>query len=63
MKKLTICLLILSIPVSILFGQVKWERISSQSGAIEIPNTGKQQTSSAVADFDNDGINDFCISE
>jgi hypothetical protein len=43
--------------------QVKWEHISSNEGALEAPNSGKEQTSSAVADFDNDGINDFCISE
>lgn len=44
-------------------GQVTWVHISSRSGAIEVPNRGTQQTSAAVADFDNDGINDFCISE
>jgi len=48
---------------SIINGQVKWEHISSKTDALEAPNAGKQQTSSAVADFDNDGINDFCISE
>jgi len=37
--------------------------ITSKTGAVEVPNSGKQQTSAAVADFDNDGINDFCISE
>jgi hypothetical protein len=45
------------------YSQVKWEHISSRTGAIEAPNTGKQQTSAAVADFDNNGINDFCITE
>jgi len=43
--------------------QAKWTLISSKNGAIEAPNSGNQQTSAAVADFDNDGINDFCISE
>ncbi len=43
--------------------QVRWEHISSATGAIEVPNRGNQQTSAAVADFDNDGINDFCITE
>lgn len=43
--------------------QVRWEHISSATGAIEVPNSGNQQTSAAVADFDNDGINDFCITE
>jgi hypothetical protein len=43
--------------------QIRWEHISSATGAIEVPNKGKQQTSAAVADFDKDGINDFCITE
>lgn len=46
-----------------LSAQIKWEHLSSKTGAIEVPNRGKEQTSCAVADFDNDGINDFCISE
>jgi hypothetical protein len=44
-------------------GQTSWVHISSTDGSIEIPNRGKEQTSAAVADFDHDGINDFCISE
>mgnify|MGYP002391401437 FL=1 len=43
--------------------QIRWEHISSTAGVIEVPNKGKQQTSAAVADFDNDGLNDFCITE
>jgi hypothetical protein len=43
--------------------QIRWEHISSATGAIEVPNKGKQQTSAAAADFDKDGINDFCITE
>ncbi len=46
-----------------LISQVSWMHISSKTGAIEVPNSGKQQTSAAVADFNNDGINDFCITE
>ena len=46
-----------------IFGQINWEHISTETGAIEVPNQGKQQTSAAVGDFDNDGINDFCITE
>jgi hypothetical protein len=42
---------------------VSWTHISSRNGGIEVPNQGKEQTSAAVADFDNDGINDFAISE
>ncbi len=40
-----------------------WQHISSKTGGIEVPNPGDQQTSAAVADFDNDGLLDFCISE
>jgi hypothetical protein len=43
--------------------QVSWVHISSKTGDLDVPNSGKQQTSAAVADFDNDGINDFCITE
>jgi hypothetical protein len=42
---------------------VNWVRISSKTGGIEVPNRGLQQTSTVVADFDNDGINDFAVSE
>ena len=45
------------------FSQINWIHISSKTDALEAPNAGKEQTSAAVADFDNDGINDFCISE
>lgn len=48
---------------SIFFGQTKWEKISSLNGDIEMPNGGNQQTSCVVADFNNDGINDFAIGE
>jgi len=46
-----------------LFSQTEWVHISSKTGALVPPNAGKQQTSCTVADFDNDGINDFCVSE
>lgn len=42
---------------------IKWTHLSSSKGDIEVPTKGKEQTSAAVADFNNDGINDFCISE
>ena len=45
------------------YGQVSWESVSTKTGVIEPPNPGMEQTSAAVADFDKDGINDFCISE
>lgn len=42
---------------------IDWVKISSRNGDIEIPNSGREQTSAAVGDIDMDGINDFCISE
>ena len=42
---------------------LNWVHISSKSSGIETPNGGTEQTSSSVADFDNDGVNDFCITE
>ena len=43
--------------------QVTWVHISSKNSQLEAPNTGAEQTSAVVADFNNDGINDFAISE
>ncbi len=43
--------------------KVNWVEISSKNGGLEVPNSGRQQTSAAIGDIDNDGINDFCISE
>ena len=63
MKKLSFILFIIVCFSNTVLSQIQWVHISSKTGAIEAPNTGKQQTSAAVADFDNDGINDFCITE
>ena len=63
MKTYFLGIVILLICSPLMQGQVRWEHKSSKTGDIEIPNSGKEQTSAAVADFDNDGINDFCISE
>ena len=40
-----------------------WRRVTSEDGTLEIPNTGNQQTSALVVDIDNDGDEDFFISE
>lgn len=40
-----------------------WQHLSSKNGDIEVPNTGNQQTASAVYDVDLDGFNDFIIAE
>ena len=63
MKKLTLCLLIATLTGNFIAAQINWVHLSTTKGDLEIPNAGKQQTSCAVADFDNDGINDFCITE
>lgn len=60
--RLVLMMGILFIP-GISFAQIRWEHISSKTGAIETPNSGKQQTSCAVGDFNNDGISDFCVTE
>jgi hypothetical protein len=63
MKTLFVILLLLYTSFAYGQWQVTWQHLSSRTGDIEAPNSGKEQTSAAVADFDNDGINDFCITE
>ena len=41
----------------------KWQHLSSATGDLPTPNTGKEQTSVTVADFDRDGVNAFVITE
>ena len=40
-----------------------WRHLSSESGDLPAPNSGKEQTSATVFDIDRDGINDFVITE
>jgi hypothetical protein len=40
-----------------------WKHLSAKKGDLAPPNTGTQQTGSAVFDIDRDGINDFVITE
>ena len=54
-------LLVLSGPAQ--GGAVKWKHLSSVSGDLPVPNSGKEQTASLVCDIDKDGINDFAIAE
>lgn len=63
MNRLWIFLLIYISTFSYSQDKVNWVHLSSRAGEIEVPNGGDQQTSAAVADFNNDGINDFCVSE
>jgi hypothetical protein len=40
-----------------------WKHISTEQGDLDIPNSGKEQTSSLIVDVDNDGVNEFIITE
>jgi hypothetical protein len=62
-KMLLLCLFLLVTSGISAQQPVVWQHISSITGGIEVPNMGNQQTSAAIADFDNDGLVDFCISE
>jgi len=63
MKKMILYLIITAFTGDYIVAQITWVHLSTKSGDLEIPNPGKQQTSAAIGDFDNDGINDFCITE
>lgn len=43
--------------------EITWKHLSSISGDITVPGPGDQQTATAVFDVNNDGINDFFITE
>jgi hypothetical protein len=43
--------------------KIVWKHLSTTKQDLPVPNTGNQQTSSLVFDIDQDGINDFVISE
>ncbi len=46
-----------------LSSKITWKHLSSTKGDIEVPNAGDQQTASAILDMDNDGVNEFFITE
>jgi len=41
----------------------RWIHLSSRTGELPAPNPGTQQTASLVLDVDEDGVNDFVITE
>lgn len=43
--------------------QPAWTHLSSKNGAIAAPNTGNQQTATALFDVNLDGMNDFLVTE
>lgn len=44
-------------------GDVTWQRKSSTTGDMPVPNAGKQQTCCLILDIDKDGISDFVVGE
>ncbi len=43
--------------------EFKWKHLTSANGDIEVPNEGNEQTAALMADMDNDGIDEFFITE
>jgi hypothetical protein len=43
--------------------EVTWQRKSSSTGDMPVPNDGKQQTCCIVMDIDKDGVDDFVVGE
>ena len=43
--------------------EFKWKHLSTVNGDLEVPNMGDQQTAALVIDMDNDGFNEFFITE
>src|SRR5260221_9956024 len=41
---------------------LQWKHLSSSTWDLPVPGTSPEQTGAVVADFDNDGTNDFVIS-
>jgi len=41
---------------------IQWQHLSSAKGDLPIPGESTQQTGAVVADFDQDGVNDFVLS-
>ncbi len=42
---------------------IAWKHYSTINGDFPVPNGGKEQTATLVTDLDNDGVNDFIITE
>jgi len=62
-RRLSFFLLIIAACASAANGDVTWERKSSTTGDMLVPNAGKQQTCCVVLDIDKDGIADFVVGE
>lgn len=65
MKSITILFLLVILPGVPAMAQenITWQYFSTEKGDLEVPNGSAQQTSCATFDVDNDGINDFLVTE
>ena len=60
---LIILLLTLAFCLAAANAEAAWQRKSSSTGDMPIPNDGKQQTCCMVLDIDKDGVDDFVVGE
>lgn len=58
---LAVCFFMASLCCAV--SDIQWQHLSTQQGDLEVPNSGKEQTSSIILDADLDGIQDFVITE
>jgi len=60
---LTVCCLVACTTQSVKHPEISWKHLSSVTGELEVPNSGAQQTATALFDVDQDGLNDFLVTE
>jgi hypothetical protein len=54
---------VLCLSLTVAAETVQWKHLSTATGDLPLPGTGRQQTAGAVCDIDKDGINDFVVAE
>jgi len=62
-RGLTFFLVAITVCAAAANGEVRWQRKSTTTGDLPVPNAGKQQTCCVVADIDKDGVADFVVGE
>ena len=63
MKQFAVTLALAVIAAGATSTEFRWKHLSTANGDLPLPNKGTEQTSTTIADFDKDGINDFVITE